>query len=419
MKAYLHPFLPFALQIVLIPSLQAADKPPFSAVSYSGSDGELSRKEATVYAFLLKHPELRDAHASGFIQLNTGNPPTEVADTLDDFRSATGHGAPWTAVELDKLYGSPTQEDAEAKIPAWRKIEGFTVKKEVKSAPDVIHGFGPVQLRKDADQLNLADKKIGDIKGATLGYSNDYDKKGSGAWNSEGILYYPYSYIKQLGVGSSTELLMGPAVEWKLAETEDTTTKDVESLTLSIPFVDYFTPGIVNPERKVHHQIWVFQGRPYYQTDFSFAHSIIGGNLSAEFVGSPFGSNFIIGDYQDLGLKNMQYRLRLVPKLDYSDVLDDGPHTTRAEDDDWLRAGGLTSFDLRIGGDSVNPLVLGVSYSGLETISGDGGYAKIFKATATWWLSDYTGVTLEYSNGETPVADENLDMLTLGLDLRY
>lgn len=416
MKISRHLFLPFALQLAVIPSLAAADT-PFSATAYAGSDGVLSWKEAVVYAFLLKHEDLREAHANGFIKLDTSNPPTEVTDTLDDFRSATKHEAPWTAAELDKLYKEPDEKEQDAATPAWRKIDGFTKKKEVKSG-NVVQSFGPIQLRKDADQLNLKSGGIGDVKGATLGFANNYDKKGSGAWNSEGVLYYPYTNITQLGIGSSSELLVGPSVEWKLAETEDATGKDVQSLTLGIPIIDYFTPGS-GAGRRVQHGIWVFQGKPYYQTDFSFEHSIIGGGLSAEFVGSPFGNNFIIGDYQDTGVKNMQYRLRVMPKVDYSDVLDSGPHTTRAEDDDWFRAGGLISFDLRIGGATVNPLVLGVSYSGLDTISGDDGYSKMFKANATWWLSDYAGLTLEYSNGETPVASEDVDMLTLGLDLRY
>ena len=96
-----------------------------------------------------------------------------------------------------------------------------------------------------------------------------------------------------------------------------------------------------------------------------------------------------------------------------------GVHTTRKEGDDWMRAGATVSLDFRLGGEVFNPLDIGVSYQFLGALSGSGNYSELFKPHATWWLSESAGLTLEYSKGDTPVADKSIDLLTLGLEFKY
>jgi hypothetical protein len=55
----------------------------------------------------------------------------------------------------------------------------------------------------------------------------------------------------------------------------------------------------------------------------------------------------------------------------------------------------------------------------MNNFSGDGIYSDLFKASTTYWINRYAGLTLEYQKGDTPVADKAIDLLTFGLQLRY
>jgi len=159
----------------------------------------------------------------------------------------------------------------------------------------------------------------------------------------------------------------------------------------------------------------LLQGKPYFQTDFGIRHEIYGVEANVEFVGNVFGSRvFYLGGYQNIGTSGFQYQLRLIPKLDYSVTERGGVHTTRKEGDVWFRLGGTGSLDFRLGLQTFNALDAGVSYQFLETVSGSGGYSYLFKAHTTLWLIENVGVTLEYSKGDTPVADKPIDLITFG-----
>jgi hypothetical protein len=45
----------------------------------------------------------------------------------------------------------------------------------------------------------------------------------------------------------------------------------------------------------------------------------------------------------------------------------------------------------RFGGKLINPLDFGVSYQFLSTLSGTGDFSDLFKAHATWWLTENAG----------------------------
>jgi hypothetical protein len=105
--------------------------------------------------------------------------------------------------------------------------------------------------------------------------------------------------------------------------------------------------------------------------------------------------------------------------MDYSVTERGGIHTTRKEGDDWFRAGGLGSFDLRLGLKTFQSLDAGVSYELLQAVSGSGGHSYLFKTHCTLWLVENAGATVEYSKGDTPVSDKAIDLLTFGLEFKY
>jgi hypothetical protein len=220
------------------------------------------------------------------------------------------------------------------------------------------------------------------------------------------------------------------ASEWNIAQVQTNHAKDVEELTFSTPVTLYLSPGSwLNDDTVTRTSaadgpassaLFLLQAKPYYLTDFSFQDEIYGVQASLEYVGNVFGSRVLyLGGYQNLGIGGLQYQLRLIPNLDYSVTGRGGDHTTRVKGDDWVRPGGTGSLDLRLGLQTFNALDAGVSYQFLETVSGSGGYSDLFTTHVTLWVIQNVGMTFQYSKGETPVATQPIDLITLGLEFKY
>ena len=398
-----------------------------SAKVFAGPNQKLDLQQAALYIAYRDNEPLAKFISPNQTTLDLNKVVDVMSDKLGDLQSKTGHAAPWTWQELDAAY-LPHSKTETSPSPGWDNIEGVTTVKTFKN--DKTSGsLGPFRLRKNADNLT---QKLEDAAGATIGYSYNRLQSGNGAWNSQGILDYPVSWSHQYTdkAGKSLELELGPAVAWNLAETQEADEKDVQELSFSIPATIYYSPGrqkmtgtyeenIAAAGRTIASALWVFQARPYFLTDFSFQDEIYGATASAEFVGGVFGSPLYVGGFQNLGRSGLQYQLRVIPKLDYSDTERGGPYTDRKPGDDWFRLGGTFSFDLRLGGESFNALDLGVSYSLLQAVSGSGGYSSLLKTHATFWITQNIGPSLEYSKGNTPVADEPIDLLALKLEVKY
>jgi hypothetical protein len=422
-----------ALLLVAASAIAADEK--FTAKSFAGVNGRLNEQQAALYIAYRDKEPLSKFLKPGETTLDSKKLVTAMADKLDDLRSKTHHRAPWTWQELDAAFpAKKTPAEEAAALPAWKKIEGLT--KEKKLGQDGSAGsLGPLRLRKSAADVTqtAADPKktLKDVKGATFGFSDNFLLDGNGAWNSEGVLDYPIKFYRQGNrPGQSFELQVGPATEWKLAETQEKNNKDVQELNFSFPLTLFVSPGrekmkgtyeenMAAAGNTIFSQLWVIQSKPYFQTDFSFQHEIYGAEASAEFVGGLFGGLLYLGGFHNMGASGLQYQLRAIPKLDYSATERGGTYTTRKPGDDWFRVGGLLSLDFRLGGKSFNPLDVGVSYQFMDTLSGSGDFADLIKAHATWWLSENAGLTLEYSKGDTPVAMKQIDLVTLGLEFKY
>lgn len=164
----------------------------------------------------------------------------------------------------------------------------------------------------------------------------------------------------------------------------------------------------------------MFQAKPYFLTDFSFANEIYGVEANAEFVGSVFGSKLLyLGGFQNLGLGGLQYQLRVIPKIDYSVTERGGIHTSRHEGDDWFRVGAAGSYDLRLGLKTFNALDVGISYQFLQTVDGSGNYSDLFRTHCGLSFLENVGATIESPKGDTPVADKPIDLLSFGLEFKY
>lgn len=405
--------MPFGVALTLLgfaASALGAEK--FTAKAFARPDGKLNQREAALYVAYRDKEPLSSFVKPGETTLNWEMILAAMRDKLIDLRFKTGHSAPWTWQELDAAYPpKKTPAEEEAASPPWKKIEGLTKAKPLgKNGAD--GSLGPLRLRKN---LAEAQKDLTEAKGATVGFSDNFLIGGDAALNSEGSLDYPIEWKHQgaAGSGQSITLEVGPATEWKLAQVQGNNTKDVQELNFSLPITAYISPGTQSSA------LWIVQSKPYLQTDFIFQHEIYGVEASTEYVGWVFGNAVYLGGFMDIGTSGLQYQLRVIPKLDYSATEHGGRYTTRKPGDDWVRTGGTVSLDFRLGGKGFNPLDAGISYQFMDTLSGSGDFSHLFKTHATLWLSENTGLTLEYSEGDTPVAAKQIDLLTLGLEFKY
>ena len=279
---------------------------------------------------------------------------------------------------------------------------------------------GDINTRSDAIQTDGPDEKIRDAKGAKISYSDNRLKSGSGAWSSEGAVYMPFIWSAQPTLTTDYRFGFSPAVSWNIQEQQGAGKADVDELKFSVPIHADFGGG-------PNGRYWTTVLEPYYHTDTDFDGSIWGSTASLAFRGPVFGDDgphaFSLNTWKFLTRNSTSYKFGLKGLIDYSETHSTSPFSKRKKDDDWLRAGLEAGFSLGLFREDEmpdkSPLVLNVGYKFLDSWSGDGGYSDLWNVSLTYWVSDYVGFTGEYQKGETPVAKEEIDLITLGLEWRY
>ena len=410
----------FSLSFLLI-NVEAAEN--ISAKKFAGNDGMLDEHEAALYLAFIKNKPLSEFLVPGQLTIDIDKIKKVMAIDIADLKLRIGEPL-WRPQELDSLAIAKKRDHQ--KKPGWKKITGVTVAKPLGEKGDK-GSLGPIRLRKSGSELA---KNSSNAKGALIGFSDNRLINGGGAWNTQGALGYPVKFFFQHGPGRSTEFEITPVFGWNLAEAEGTAEYEVNELDFSLPVIVYISPGgnkmtgtyeenISAASDRGFSRLWIVTAKPYFQTDFDFRHEIYGIEASAEYVGYLFGSKLYFGGFQSIASNGLQYQLRVIPRVDYSETEKGGIHTTRQEGDDWFRLGGQVALDFRIGEEYFNSLDIGTSYQFFEALSGQGGYSDLFNTYATWWLSENAGMTLEYSKGNTPVAAQKIDLVILGLEFKY
>ncbi|WP_367871829.1 hypothetical protein [Luteolibacter sp. Populi] len=294
---------------------------------------------------------------------------------------------------------------------------------------------GPFRIRRSTASIREGlgsiitsgpDPDISKAKGAKLSFSDNRLEDGSGAWNSEGAVYIPIIRTSET-LSYSTRLAFLPSVSWNLQEKQEIGKTDIDELKFALPI--YFD-RVGGAKARAFNAII----EPYYQTDTDFDGAIWGSTLALTYTGGIFGIDapFASGDRRDFRFNDWnaccsgEYRLRFTGLVDYSETHETSIYSKRKKGDDWFRVGLDTGIDIGLfrkkkdeGQFGKTPLVFSVNYKFLDALGGEGGYSDLFSTNLTWWMSDYTGLTLEYQKGETPVADKEIDLITLGLEYRY
>ncbi len=308
---------------------------------------------------------------SGQISLDTLRVVRLMGDALNDLadKTQTGHPAPWTWEELDNRY------------------------------LDKPHPPSPEFIRLRGSFSDLRESDLTKTKGATIGFSNNRLPDGKNTWNSQGALGLPVSF-------AHGEFI--PALTWNVNKVEGIAAdQNTEELNFSLPLIKYSENG--------H---FVYQAKPYFQTDFSIDYKVFGAEAAAEYIGYLPGRVLQLGGYYYIG-DVLRYQVRIIPKMDYSSTNQEGIHTTRKKGDDWLRAGGLTSLDFQFL--EHIPFTVGTAYEFLQRVGRNGTNGNEFSAYGTYWVNEKksVGLTLKYSKGKTLVAAKKIDLLTVGLEWKH
>jgi hypothetical protein len=286
--------------------------------------------------------------------------------------------------------------------------------------------LGPFRLRKDvksfaqdmwALEVSKDPKDMASIQGASISYSNDFLIKGNGAWSTEGALLWPVTFLEWPDKAQSWAFHMAPAVYWKIQEQEKTAPSDINELRFSVPLSAGWRPGTDTWRNE-----YFFNAEPYYQTDTNFRGEILGATASFEYRNKYLGHYWKIFG---LGDRDLYGRLRVTGIADYSSVENGSKYISRPEGSNWFRLGGEVAFDLGAFSSAdtslatIQPITATVSYRFTDAVSGEGGYADLLKANLTYWFNPYIGLTADYQRGQTPVADKDIDLLTIGLQIKF
>lgn len=426
-----------ALGVLLILSVVTlhAEKAPVTARMFAAGNGTLNSVAAARYIMFRDEIPLSEVVPPGKWPVTDGDIVDGMGDGLDDLRSATGHGEPWTWQELDKAFPpkKTKKEKAEA-APGWQKIPVLT--RAYPLGEDGENGaIGPFRLRQKTEDLP---KPTAESRGATFGFSDNFLIGGSGAWNTQGVVQMPFTFIRQFDAapgsegpeiaGRSLEIQAGPAMEWGLVQTQGSAEDSINELNLSLPVAAYYSPGTRKAtgtykeniaSEEALSRLYILQARPYFQTDFDGDYGIFGGQLTMEYVGSLFGSRVLaLGGYQDLAGR-WQYQLRFIPVLDLNVVTEDGANIDRGKGETWFQLGSIASLEFRCAISEGSYLNFGASYQFGGSFSDTVEYSYLLKLYATYWFTKYAGLTYEYSRGELSLTSQDVDLLTLGLELKY
>lgn len=371
-----------------------------TARSYAGPGGKLTELQAARFVLAVREVKFSDVFGPNDAVLTPQGIINAADDLLRDLRNKAKHGAPWTWQEANQAFGIPDDGTGVKD----QNGNGITTMRQWKR--DGATGWnGPLRLRKNRDELA---KSPEEARGATVGFVNNRLLPGNGAWNSEGILFYPIKWGPDEG---RVMYALDLAAEWKSAETEKPDVSDTQELTLGAHWRGFFHPEVD------YSAMWVTQVQPFLNTDFSWGHRIWGAEASVEYVGHLGKDGMRIGSFQDFGSPGRQYQLRLVPKINTSYVTREGKNTTRKLADDWFRYGLMASLDYRF---VVNEqlMELGTTFEFLQQVDGGRNWSDKWTSHFTWWLNSNVGLTLENVTGDSPITDEDVDSITLGLEVK-
>ncbi|MEH0020748.1 MAG: hypothetical protein V6Z89_13910 [Desulfobacter sp.] len=334
--------------------------------------------------------------------------------------------------EMEIKYGIPPYEP----IMVYAYIKNKTVKQirreeaqafGAESQPEKKYWtYGPIKIRDKFEDWN---SDIKGVKGSTLAYSDNREKDNS-TWATKGNLIFPIQFFKE-GDGADSEYnyaesALLPSIKWNYFDLNGGGGNDSESLTFQLPWYTRFSHKIVpvidqDSGLPVGLASWAseFYITTIYNTDFDHDGEIVGTSFTYEPI-IRVGQNFQTGSWLSLPTIRppIGYLFRFIPGGIYSHVLSEGPYIKREENDDAL--GVTTSMELRIKPFGLNsPWEFRTDYELFHDFTGgDDGYFDKWEIALNYWFNDYVALSLEHQNGDDFLTKDEVDLITVGFQVR-
>lgn len=315
------------------------------------------------------------------------------------------------------------------------KVEAEQARREATGAPPKTVTHEGIRLRKSADKWK---DDRDDAPGAVFSLLDDY-KKNKKSVTAEGALIYPLA-------ASTGEWLFVPSVNWKHVRIDDkpaATAAATATTGGAAPAAAAAAPGPKDGEvnelqfnfalvtdRSIKGSDWWSNSRveysPYYLTDTDLKGRLFG--LTLAWIPSlnykkpgpgnrPVNTAWALNHgYRSIPDTPLRYRVGAVPGIDFNYLDKTSPFLGKAERGSYLRFTGKVELGLKTLDGRFE--LLG-SYRWFSGISGPTAWSEHASLSAKWWLNDYAGLSLERQKGETPVADKEINALTLGFEVKY
>jgi hypothetical protein len=152
-----------------------------------------------------------------------------------------------------------------------------------------------------------------------------------------------------------------------------------------------------------------------YATDFEWKSKVVG----AEFQWEPTFDTYGSGSYWRLIDPVLDIRWRLYPHFEYGYVVDAGEKTNIKTGDTYFRLGPKATLD-------VYPVfapgfVLSIQYAYLAGITGTPRVSRMFDPALSYQIDSQGHIVLqvEYSFGQVPLTEENVESLTVGVGIKF
>lgn len=329
---------------------------------------------------------------------------SQAADAVGEIVARLDGDSPYAIADVRQVLAPPAVVPESSRL----RLPGALGQKTVSS-----HGsMGPLLLRKSVDD---GDKDLKNSAGAKLAHSRNRltDKS---TWVTEGALLFPMAgwSNERRADRLSERWSMLLSASWKVVQVGQTTTGDAEELQFQAPFMKSINRGDGSALRNAEYKV-----TPYFLTDFGFRGKVAGASFSyTPYVKPASGGVEVNTGYRFVSETSpLLYRLGLVPTLDYNHLFNTSRFITRTSHKDYFRGGGRAEIGLLT--HTLPAIELRATYSGFWRIDGAPSQSDLLSLTTKLWLNPNAAVTLEHQKGDTPVATKEVDVTTLGLELRF
>lgn len=258
-------------------------------------------------------------------------------------------------------------------------------------------GWQKTFLRGAHENISILDtpKNVRSAKSAELSFSRD-SAADNEAWVVKGALMKPYLW--------SESMVLAPGLEMNQVRNSSDSKTDTDSLVFGVGFEKEF---------KTEDLSWL-RGGIQYATDTDLDLDVRGVELHYE----PFDLDWPgRGTANKLGSLPLSYKWAAVLSSEFGRVYDVGTNTSLVTGEDYLRFGA--SLELNLWPTNFKKYEAQFAYTYLDTVSGDLRDRKHFSAAFSYEINSNYKLQLKYSDGDTTIALEDEDTVTLGLGIKF